>query len=522
MTSRFRRRALAAVAALAAVTVVATACSRPASESAASAPRQPRPHLGRRRSVVRTVLRRREGGPVRGRRPERADHPDRGRRRERPECRGRHFRDVRQRRLDRVDGDGRQPDPARTRVYEESDRYFQVVLRPGVTPQSIKTMGVFPVIGLYFTDAYLRSVGLDPAAVKLVSTSRRNSRRCSPAATSTASSRSIRGWRRPSPPGPRRRHHGDFGARYSQWLLTSESWLAANEELAARVFAVVADAAAIVNSDPDRAAAAISSAIQMDPAEAKRTVTQIDFVGRDFTPDDTARADDLVTFFRDQGKITGSVDTDTVMLHTAGCPSTPTPNDRSVCRPDRARFGQQNGIVPGARIAIVSAHSPKNPSPIGAAVVESAIRVVELSSPFTRFAGRILVGLGYDVVLVEPADGDPSRHEFGGHAYGHWHAGKKSVVIDLGSDAGRGDLARLVAASDVFLDGSAPGAEPVSVPADSTVHVRVTPFGVDGPRRDWAATDLTVAALGGMLAQVGYPDGPPLLLPQGQPSSWRA
>ncbi len=108
---------------------------------------------------------------------------------------------------------------------------------------------------------------------------------------------------------------GDFGARYSQWLLTSESWLAANEELAARVFAVVADAAAIVNSDPDRAAAAISSAIQMDPAEAKRTVTQIDFVGRDFTPDDTARADDLVTFFRDQGKITGSVDTDTVMLH---------------------------------------------------------------------------------------------------------------------------------------------------------------------------------------------------------------
>ncbi len=57
-------------------------------------------------------------------------------------------------------------------------------------------------------------------------------------------------------------------------------------------------------------------------------------------------------------------------------------------------------------------------------MVESAIRVVELSSPFTRFAGRILVGLGYDVVLVEPADGDPSRHEFGGHAYGHWHAGK--------------------------------------------------------------------------------------------------
>lgn len=149
-------------------------------------------------------------------------------------------------------------------------------------------------------------------------------------------------------------------------------------------------------------------------------------------------------------------------------------------------------------------------------MVESAIRVVELSSPFTRFAGRILVGLGYDVVLVESPDGDPTRHEFGGHAFGHWHAGKKSVVLDLGTEAGRRDLARLVAAADVFLDGSTPGAEPVAVQDGATVHVRVTPFGVDGPRSGWAATNLTVAALGGMLAQVGDPDGPPLLLPEGQ------
>lgn len=33
---------------------------------------------------------------------------------------------------------------------------------------------------------------------------------------------------------------------------------------------------------------------------------------------------------------------------------------------------------------------------------EPAPRVVELSSPFARFAGRLLVGLGHEVVLVEP------------------------------------------------------------------------------------------------------------------------
>lgn len=147
-------------------------------------------------------------------------------------------------------------------------------------------------------------------------------------------------------------------------------------------------------------------------------------------------------------------------------------------------------------------------------MVESAIRVVELSSPFTRFAGRILVGLGYEVILVEPPEGDESRTE--GGAYAHWHAGKKSVCLDLDTVAGRGDLDRLTASADVVLDGRSDGADHDARLPDSTVHVRVTPYGTSGPRRGWSATDLTVAAAGGMLAQVGDPDGPPLALPEGQ------
>ena len=56
-------------------------------------------------------------------------------------------------------------------AFEDSDRYFQVALREGVEPKDIETMGVFPGIGLYFTDLYLRSLGRDPASVKLVNTS---------------------------------------------------------------------------------------------------------------------------------------------------------------------------------------------------------------------------------------------------------------------------------------------------------------------------------------------------------------
>lgn len=141
-------------------------------------------------------------------------------------------------------------------------------------------------------------------------------------------------------------------------------------------------------------------------------------------------------------------------------------------------------------------------------------RVVELTSPFTRFAGRLLVGLGYEVVLVEPPEGDETRRELEGDAFAHWHAGKRSVTLDpAASPAG---LRRLLSGADVLLDGTPDGVEAVAGGLDHLVHVRVTPFGLVGPRSGWQGTDLVVAALGGMLAQVGDPDGPPLHLPQEQ------
>lgn len=200
-------------------------------------------------------------------------------------------------------------------VFEDSDRYFQVVLREGVEPKDIETMGVFPGIGLYFTDLYLRSLGRDPASVKLVNTS-------PPEQPALLARGDIDGFLSFDPwveqavatGGRVVATTGDFGAKYSQWILASDSWLSANEDVAARVFDVIAEAAAITDADPDRAAKAISDSIQMDPAEARRTVSQIDFGVRDFTNDDVARANQLVTFFRGQRKITGEVDTSRVLL----------------------------------------------------------------------------------------------------------------------------------------------------------------------------------------------------------------
>ncbi|WP_405534394.1 CoA transferase [Streptomyces sp. NBC_00075] len=143
-------------------------------------------------------------------------------------------------------------------------------------------------------------------------------------------------------------------------------------------------------------------------------------------------------------------------------------------------------------------------------------RVVELTSPFTRFAGRLLVGLGYEVVLVEPPEGDPDRHGPDGHDFAHWHAGKRSVTLDRGTPEGTHALRGLLAGADAVLDGTEGGVRTLAEGIDHLVHVRVTPFGLVGPRSDWQGGDLVVAATGGMLAQVGDPDGPPLRLPENQ------
>ncbi|MHA5047128.1 CaiB/BaiF CoA-transferase family protein [Streptomyces sp. SD15] len=143
-------------------------------------------------------------------------------------------------------------------------------------------------------------------------------------------------------------------------------------------------------------------------------------------------------------------------------------------------------------------------------------RVVELSSPLTRFAGRLLVGLGYEVVLVEPPEGDGSRRELNGDSFAHWHAGKRSVILDVATPEGTVDLRRLLEGADALLDGSPHGTESRADGLDHLVRVRVTPFGLVGPRSDWQGSDLVVAALGGMLAQVGDPDSPPLRLPENQ------
>ena len=98
----------------------------------------------------------------------------------------------------------------------------------------------------------------------------------------------------------------------------------------------------------------------------------------------------------------------------------------------------------------------------------SPYRVVELSSERTEFCGKILRDLGADVITVEPLDGSDARR-FGPYANDTpgletslaWWAhnrDKRSLALDVRTDAGRDILARLLNDADFLIEGVDPGA----------------------------------------------------------------
>jgi crotonobetainyl-CoA:carnitine CoA-transferase CaiB-like acyl-CoA transferase len=149
-----------------------------------------------------------------------------------------------------------------------------------------------------------------------------------------------------------------------------------------------------------------------------------------------------------------------------------------------------------------------------------AMRVLELTDASAEYCGRILAGLGADVVKLEPPQGAPSR------SVGPWmhdkpdpnrslsfwadNVGKRSVVLE-----NDGALLELCEAADVLVhtlragESAARGLdfETLSPRFPRMVVCALTPFGQTGPWADYEADDLVLMALGGSMAACGYAPG---------------
>ncbi|MDE2894851.1 MAG: CoA transferase, partial [Chloroflexota bacterium] len=170
------------------------------------------------------------------------------------------------------------------------------------------------------------------------------------------------------------------------------------------------------------------------------------------------------------------------------------------------------------------------------------LRVIEVGDEVSAYAGKLLAGLGADVIKVEPPEGcstrnigpfyedepGPERSLF----WWHYSIGKRSLTLDLESDDGRATLLGLLATADLFLDARpkrtmdqhGPDEEKIREAHPDIVIARMSPFGDSGPWADYRGSDLVHLALGGPMMNCGYdpqPDGtydtPPIA-----PQIWQA
>jgi benzylsuccinate CoA-transferase BbsE subunit len=164
-------------------------------------------------------------------------------------------------------------------------------------------------------------------------------------------------------------------------------------------------------------------------------------------------------------------------------------------------------------------------APASAAAL-TGIRVLDLTTNYAAYAGRLLADLGADVVRVEPPEGSPLRGlapcQTGptgaplSFAHAFLDAGKRSVTLDLMTAAGRELLAELAASSDAMIETpSAAAADHIDFDLvrqrnPGLVLVSISAFGRDGPYAGYQATDLTLLAAGGLLSLGGYVDSEPL------------
>jgi crotonobetainyl-CoA:carnitine CoA-transferase CaiB-like acyl-CoA transferase len=154
------------------------------------------------------------------------------------------------------------------------------------------------------------------------------------------------------------------------------------------------------------------------------------------------------------------------------------------------------------------------------------IRVLDCSIAMAGpFAAQRLGDLGADVIKVEPPQGEWQRFAASGGAMGDrinvsflsLNRNKRSIAIDLKSDAGRAVLLRLVSTADVFLQNYRPGVakrlgvdyETLRQHKSDLVYASISGYGEDGPYRDRPGQDLLLQAMSGAMLSAGRAGQPP-------------
>jgi crotonobetainyl-CoA:carnitine CoA-transferase CaiB-like acyl-CoA transferase len=153
------------------------------------------------------------------------------------------------------------------------------------------------------------------------------------------------------------------------------------------------------------------------------------------------------------------------------------------------------------------------------------VRILELGQIIAgTYGSQVLSDLGAEVIKIETPEGDlgriPSVAPYRGESglFLTFNRNKKSVVINLKTEAGRQVFYDLVKVADVVIDNFRPGVLErlkIDYPTLSAINPRiiqcsVTGFGEAGEYKNFPAVDIIIQAISGYMAITGEPGRPPV------------
>ena len=157
----------------------------------------------------------------------------------------------------------------------------------------------------------------------------------------------------------------------------------------------------------------------------------------------------------------------------------------------------------------------------------AGLRVLDVTQVMAGpFCSMLLADLGADVVKVEPpGSGDQTRGAMGFKMKGpdsmgflNMNRNKRSIALNLKSDAGRALFLRFAATADILVENYRPGVmrklglgyEAVREVNPALIYASISGFGQTGPWAQRPGYDLMAQAMSGVMSVTGHPGGPPV------------
>ena len=158
-------------------------------------------------------------------------------------------------------------------------------------------------------------------------------------------------------------------------------------------------------------------------------------------------------------------------------------------------------------------------------------RVLDLGGPLSLHCTKLLADMGADVIKIEAPSGDESRrvppfkddtpHLEKSLYFLHFNTNKRGITLDVEKPDGRAIVLELCKKADVIIETFRPSRakelrltyEDLSAVNPALIVASITPFGQNGPWKDYKANDMAGIALGNLLYLAGEPGEPPLQPP---------